>query len=305
MTNNTNAPSPLAIDLQHVTKTYGSDKTAISDVSYQVKPGTVFALLGENGAGKTTTIRILLGLTRADSGSASVLGLSPVKDDVAIRRRTGYVPEQPDLYEWMTVEEMGRFAAAFYAKGYWPEYCRLVDSFALPMKSKISNLSKGMKAEVSLSLALAHDPELLILDEPTSGLDAMIRRRFMASRVDRASVGQTVFLSSHQITEVERVADTIAIMRKSNVILVEPLEQLKATSLLLTLTYDEAQQPVLTNQVLFGEIIECQVEGRTARLLGRYPVENLIEIASAIPGVIHVETKSPGLEDIFLAYMSR
>ena len=306
-----------ALILENVSKSYGSGKTAMAQVGYSVARGMVFALLGENGAGKTTTIRILLGLTAADSGTISVLGLSPAKDDVAIRRRVGYVPEQPSLYEWMTVEEMGRFAAVFYSEGYWSEYCRLIESFGLPPKTKISELSKGMKAEVSLSLALAHDPELLILDEPTSGLDAMIRRRFMESMVDRASVGKTVFLSSHQITEVERVADTIAIMKKSTILLVEPLEQLKSTTLLVTLTYDEL--PVNDEKLsahdeersgdqfmgkdLFQTVIHCQREGRTIRLLGRYPVENIENVALGLPGVVHVETKSPGLEDIFVGYM--
>ena len=301
--NDNNSNDQYALILENVSKSYDGNRLAMDAVGYSVKRGTVFALLGENGAGKTTTIRILLGLTTADSGTVSVLGLSPTKDDVAIRRRVGYVPEQPSLYNWMTVEEMGRFAAVFYPEGYWSEYCRLIESFGLPMASKISELSKGMRAEVSLSLALAHDPELLILDEPTSGLDAMIRRRFMESMVDRASVGKTVFLSSHQITEVERVADTIAIMKKSNILLVEPLEQLKETTLLVTITYDELPDDPHVGTNLFQTVVTRQTEGRTIRLLGRYPVDNVQNIVMGLPGVVHVETRSPGLEDIFVSYM--
>ena len=108
------------IELKNVTKKFGRN-TALDGVSYTVEPGTVFALLGENGAGKTTTIRILLGMCDPDVGTSTVLGLDSQKDDLAVRRRIGYVPEQPTLYEWMSVEEIGRFAASFYADGFWKE----------------------------------------------------------------------------------------------------------------------------------------------------------------------------------------
>ena len=177
-------------------------------------PGVVFALLGENGAGKTTAIRIMLGLAEANSGQAEVLGLSSATQGLQIRQRVGYVPERPTLYEWMTVEEIGWFTAGFYGAGFLPEYARLAAQFGLPPRKKLKTLSKGTRAKVVLSLALAHQPELLVLDEPTSGLDALVRREFLESMVDRAAQGQTVFLSSHQIAEVERVADIVAILRK-------------------------------------------------------------------------------------------
>ena len=128
----------------------------------------------------------------------------------------------------MTVEEIGWFTAGFYGPGFLPEYAKLVAQFGLPPRKKLKTLSKGTHAKVVLSLALAHQPELLILDEPTSGLDAMVRREFLESMVDRAAGGQTVFLSSHQIAEVERVADIVAILRKGKLLLVEPLDELKA-----------------------------------------------------------------------------
>ena len=122
------------------------------------------------------------------------------------------------------------------AAGFLPEYARLVAQFGLPPRKKLKTLSKGMHAKVVLSLALAHQPELLILDEPTSGLDALVRREFLESMVDRAAQGQTVFLSSHQIGEVERVADIVAILRKGKLLLVEPLDELKAQVRRLTVT---------------------------------------------------------------------
>ena len=294
------------IQLNKVTKRFGHN-TALDEVTYSVEPGTVFALLGENGAGKTTTIRILLGLCDPDAGSSTVLGLDSQADDLAVRRRVGYVPEQPMLYDWMTVEEIGRFAAAFYADGFWREYCRLTESFELPLKTKIKSLSKGMRAKVSLSLALAHDPELLILDEPTSGLDPLVRRSFLESMVDRAAAGKTVFLSSHQINEVERVADTIAIMKKSKVVLVEKLETLKSTAHIITATLTENVRRLADGTPDFSapmeQIVQMQCDHREVCVLGRYLDPAAASVLEKDPGVGHFEIRTPSLEEIFVAYM--
>ena len=242
------------ISLQHVTKRFGRC-TALDDVSLAVPPGVVFALLGENGAGKTTAIRILLGLAEPTGGTAHVLGLDSRTQDLEIRRRVGYVSEQPTLYDWMTVAEIGWFAAGFHAGAYLDEYQRITQRFHLPEGQKLKSLSKGMRAKVALSFALAHDPDVLILDEPTSGLDPLVRREFLESMVDRAAVGKTVFLSSHQITEVERVADHVAILHRGKIALVAPLEELKANVHELTVTLrDGGQLPA----ELPGEILRQQ-----------------------------------------------
>ena len=176
------------IRLQQVTKRFGRE-IALDQVSLEVSRGTVFALLGENGAGKTTMIRVLLGLTDADAGRAEVLGLDSRRQGLQIRQRVGYVAERPTLYDWMTVDEVGWFAAGFFSDGFLPRYRQLAAQFKLPASKKIKDLSKGMRAKVALALALGHDPELLVLDEPTSGLDALVRREFLESMVeDRKSV---------------------------------------------------------------------------------------------------------------------
>ena len=294
------------ITLENVTKKFGRN-VAMENISYTVEPGTVFALLGENGAGKTTTIRVLLGMCDPDEGRSTVLGLDSRKDDLAIRRRVGYVPEQPSLYDWMSVAEIGQFAAAFYADGFWTEYCRLVTGFQLPFDTKIKNLSKGMRAKVSLSLALAHDPELLILDEPTSGLDPMVRREFLESMVDRAATGKTVFLSSHQIAEVERVADHIAIMKKSKLRLVERLDALKESTRLLTATLSETIKYLKDGtpdfSAPFEEIVQMSVSGNDVRIVGRRPDPNAETILAGDASVGRFELTTPTLEEIFVAYM--
>ena len=136
-------------ELKRVTKKFGS-QTALEDVSLQGEPGTVIALLGENGAGKTTAIRILLGLLEPDVGVGRVFGLESWLHGEEIRRRVGYVPDKPALYEWMTVDEIGWFCAGFYDGNFVAAYRRLVAGFGLPLKKRIGTLSKGMKAKVSL-----------------------------------------------------------------------------------------------------------------------------------------------------------
>ena len=289
--------------IEHLSKKFGTN-VALDDVSYRVEPGTVFALLGENGAGKTTTIKIMLGLCQPDAGTSTVLGLDSLRDDLLIRRAVGYVPEQPTLYDWMTVEEIGRFTAAFYPDGYLTNYRQLYENYDLPASTAVKNLSKGMRAKVSLSLALAHDPDLLILDEPTSGLDALVRREFLESMVDRAATGKTVFLSSHQIAEVERVADTVAIMKKSKLLTVEPLDALKQSARLVTMTLaDDAQAADIADKPLFDTLLEKQVRGRDVRLLGRGLRGNTEAKLSSDPQVTRFEIKTPTLEEIFIAYM--
>jgi len=204
-----------AVLLDRVTKRFGKHK-ALDDVSLKVPRGVVFAMLGENGAGKTTAIKLLLGLASPDEGRTEVLGLSSRNSGPEIRRQIGYVSERPALYEWMTAAEIGWFTAGFYSDGFEQRYLQQLEKYTVPYQRKISQMSKGMRAKVPLSLALAHQPQLLILDEPTSGLDTLVRREFLESMVDIAAEGRTVLLSSHLIGEVERVADIVAIMRETD-----------------------------------------------------------------------------------------
>ncbi|MDR3232070.1 MAG: ABC transporter ATP-binding protein [Planctomycetaceae bacterium] len=300
--NNSNSitPNGIVLELKNVTKSFGKN-LALDNISYQVRSGSVFALLGENGAGKTTTIRILLGLCEPESGSSTVLGLDSRTNDLKIRQSVGYVPEQPILYDWMTVDEIGRFTAAFYPPEFMNRYGKMAEAYGLHRNAKIKSLSKGMRAKVSLALALAHDPELLILDEPTSGLDALVRREFLESMVDRAATGRTVFLSSHQIAEVERVADTVAIMKKSQLLLVTPMEELKKTAHLITVTLKE-ETPF---DVPLKTVIEERTDGRERRFLGHHLHQDAQQTLKEHQNVAKFEIRTPSLEEIFISYMGK
>ena len=176
------------IRLNQVTRRFGKT-VALNNVTLEVPRGCVFALLGENGAGKTTAIRGMLGLDRPNRGTIEVLGMDPAEDSVEIRRQIGYVADEPALYDWMKVSQMGWFASGFYPRGFEDEFHRLALEFELPLNRKIKQLSKGGRAKVALALALAHKPDLLILDEPTSGLDTLVRRKFLESMVRRGCRG--------------------------------------------------------------------------------------------------------------------
>jgi ABC-2 type transport system ATP-binding protein len=291
--------SPV-IALNNVTKRYGSN-TALKDVSLEVPPGVVFALLGENGAGKTTAIRLMLGLTEPTRGDVRVLGLDSRRDGLAVRRRVGYLPERPTLYDWMTAAEIGWFTAGFYADGFEHEFRTLIAGFGVPLDRKLNQLSKGMRAKVALSLAMAHQPELLILDEPTSGLDTMVRREFLESMVDIAAEGRTVLLSSHQIGEVERVADIIAIMHFGRLLVVERLDQLKQSTRQLTVTVNDAAAPLAP---IAGETIHERRRGRQWDVLVRGLDTVDLELLRFADGVVAVEARTPSLEEIFVAYMT-
>jgi ABC-2 type transport system ATP-binding protein len=286
-----------AIEVTGVTKRFGNH-TALDDVSYSVPTGTVFALLGENGAGKTTTIKMLLGLEEPTAGSLQVLGLDCQKSGDEIRRRVGYVPERPALYEWMTAAEIGWFTAGFYPEPYEHEYRNLLEQFRVPIDRKISQMSKGMRAKVSLSLSLAHQPELLILDEPTSGLDTLVRREFLESMVDIAAAGRTVFLSSHQIGEVERVADIVAIMREGELLVVDSLDTLKCQITEITVTVSGSWEPVIP-----GQVIARRQRGRQWQIMLRSGEDPNLDALRESPDVLAVEARTPSLEEIFVAYM--
>ena len=285
-------------------------QTAVDGLSLEVPEGSVFGLLGENGAGKTTTIQALLGLVQPDAGRLEVLGLDPSRQGFEVRRRVGYVPEAPVLYDWMTCrrDRLVRRGVPPRTRcgrppAYQTRYAELVRGFELPPKRKIKALSKGMRAKVSLSLALASDPSLLILDEPTSGLDVLVRREFLESMVDLAGAGRTVLLSSHQIGEVERVASHVALLHQGKLILAEPLDDLKAHTFLLSVTFASRDHPEAPPEGRGLELIDAADAPRQARWLVRAPDRAACEALRAMPGVEGLEIETPSLEEIYIGYM--
>ncbi len=216
----------MAIHVQHLTRRF-RDREAVADLTLSVPAGTVFGLLGPNGAGKTTTIRMLMGLLEADRGQVAVLGLDPLREPLLLRQRVGYVPEQHFIHRWMRVQEALRFCPTFYTRWNARREQELTRRFGLAGRQRVRELSKGMLTKLALTIALAHEPELLILDEPMAGLDPLIREELLETVLaDYCEGGRTVLFSSHTIPDVQRLADRVGILHEGRLLLEESVDAL-------------------------------------------------------------------------------
>ncbi len=217
-----------AIEIRNLGKRF-KDTPAVQDFSITVAPGRVVGFLGPNGAGKTTTIKMLMDLLRADTGTISLLGLDPTEVATAIRARVGYVPEQQNAPRWMRVAEAISFCRTFYPT--WDDnLCdQLIRLFSLDPSKKIQSLSKGTKVKLTLLLALAHRPELLVLDEPMAGLDPLIREELVDGILQTASDHpRTILFSSHTFADVQRLADEVVIIHEGRLLAQSPVDDLLA-----------------------------------------------------------------------------
>jgi ABC-2 type transport system ATP-binding protein len=201
-----------AIETRGLTKYYGP-RCVVNTLNLSVPVGSVYGLLGRNGSGKSTTIKMLMGLVKPDRGTATLLGEDIRALTPQARGRIAYIAEGHPFHRWMTIGEAVNFTRSFYSHWNSELLDQILDHFALPRRAKIRRLSNGQRAQVSLALAVAPDPELLILDDPTLGLDTVVRRDFLESLIQIIQrEGRTILISSHILADVERVADRIGIM---------------------------------------------------------------------------------------------
>jgi len=204
-----------AIQLENLTYAYGRAE-AVRGLNLDVKPGRCYGLFGRNGAGKTTTMKCLLNLLRPQSGDVRVFGMDPRKDEVAVKRRLAYVPDQVAFYPWMSVRETLDYLASFRQQWNTKIETNLLERFRLDPTRKTSALSKGQKTQVALIAAVCPETDLLVLDEPTSGLDPIVRREFIETVIgayQESDPGQrTILVSTHLITEFEGLIDEFTII---------------------------------------------------------------------------------------------
>ncbi|MCK5000268.1 MAG: ABC transporter ATP-binding protein [Anaerohalosphaera sp.] len=201
-----------------LTRYFGTFR-AVDHVSLSIPKGCICGLLGRNGAGKTTIIKMLLGLLPPTTGSSAVLGCDSTAITPAIRQRVGYVTEGHHLYRYMSIDQLRNFQKPFFPDQWDNDlFNEMIEYFDLPRKKKVKNFSNGQRAQVSLALAIAPNPELLIMDDPTLGLDAAIRRQFLEGMIHLIqSRGKTILFSSHILSDVERVSDRIIVIDKGAV----------------------------------------------------------------------------------------
>jgi ABC-2 type transport system ATP-binding protein len=291
----------IAIKTEGLLKSYGKVR-ALRGVDLQVRRGEIFGFLGPNGAGKTTTIRCLLDLIRPDGGSARVLGFDPQAEPVAVRARTGYLPGELSMEDNLKVEgQLHYYNDLRGKKTDWGHVRQLAQRLDLDLTMPIKNLSKGNKQKVGVMQALMHRPELLMLDEPTSGLDPLMQQEVYRLLREAQANGSTVFFSSHIISEVEALADRVAIIRAG--VIVEEAEPSRLVSMALRrvrVRFKEAVDPAPLARVE-GVTLLLQSNGNRIHLQVEGEMDGLIKALAAYP-VSDFETERSSLEEVFLAY---
>jgi ABC-2 type transport system ATP-binding protein len=299
------APVSEGVNLSNAIETSGLGKSfgnnaAVKGLNLAVPEGTVFAFLGPNGAGKTTTIKMLMNIMRPTQGEASVLGIKSTQLGAQHFTQIGYVSENQEIPEWMTVGRLINYCKAFYPT--WDDaFCdRLLKQYQLPLDRPLKSLSRGMKMKATLVSSLVYRPRLLVLDEPFSGLDVLVRDEFVRGVLELSEQEKwTVFVSSHDIDEVERLADWVGIMKEGELQLCEPVSSLQARfrKIDAVLSTDSDGVGQIPESWLLMEraghrlsFIESQyLEGNTER-----------ELQRRLPGCEQIDATPLSLRDIFL-----
>ncbi|HEY5051767.1 MAG TPA: ABC transporter ATP-binding protein [Acidothermaceae bacterium] len=287
----------IAIRTVGLSKRYG-DVDALNDLDLEVAPGEVLGYLGPNGAGKTTTIRLLLGLIRPTRGRAEIFGFDCQRQPVEAHRRMAYVAGEASLWPSLTGAETLHLLARVQGQVDVAYRDELVERFALDPSKKVRTYSKGNRQKVILIAALMARPDLLVLDEPTSGLDPLMEQAFRHCVQEAKERGQTVFLSSHILSEVEALCDRIGILRAGKLVEMGTLAEMRhLSSLTVEATFD-ASVPDLSHVLGVSSI---QVEGRVVRCQVRGTVGPLLEVLAGA-GVHELLSREPSLEELFLAH---
>jgi ABC-2 type transport system ATP-binding protein len=288
-----------ALRLQGLTKFYGSQR-GIEDLTLEVFRGEVFGFLGPNGAGKTTTIRMLLGLLHPTAGTGEVLGLDIVKDSVALRANTGYLPGDLALYDRMSGRDLLEFMARMRGGVPQQRYEDLAGRLQLDLSRRVKDLSRGNRQKIGVVAAYMHSPQLLVLDEPTSGLDPLVQQEFQRLVRETVEGGATVFLSSHVLAEVEQMADRVGIVVHGRLVVVDSVDLLRERAARRIELDFPAAPPDLTGA---PGVQRVEVRGPTATCWVAGEAGPLLKLA-VDHGLVDVHTHDPDLEDAFLGFVA-
>jgi beta-exotoxin I transport system ATP-binding protein len=285
-----------AIRTEALVKDYGSIR-GLDGLDLEVMTGEVFGYLGPNGAGKSTTIRLLIDLIRPTSGTASVLGLDPRASGVAARRRIGYLADDFVVDGRQTGRQLLTYLGNLRGGVAATRIDELAERLDLDLTKKIKTLSRGNRQKVGVVQAFMHDPELLVLDEPTSGLDPFLQHEFAAMVRETVADGRTVFMSSHVMSEVQRMADRVGIIRHGKLTAVEQVDQLRHMARRrVEIVFDDAVSaeefvsiPEISDVVVDDGVLRCVLDGRADALVK----------AAARHDVVAITSDEPELEELF------
>lgn len=282
-----------------LSKDYGAGR-GLFGLDLEVEQGEVFGFLGPNGAGKSTTMRLLLDLIRPTSGSARVVGLDTVKDSLEIRTRVGFLPGDLALYPKLTGRAMLDYLAELRGGVDPRTRDALVERFGADIDRPVRQLSTGNRQKLGLVQAFMHEPELLILDEPIAGLDPLVQQSFHALLGEVSAQGRTVFLSSHTLSEVERVTHRLAILRQGRLVVVDSLENLRKVAV-QRLEIEFAQPVDPSHFRALPGVTEVNADGRTVTVGFEGSADAVVKAAAAHE-VLAIRPREEDLEDIFLHY---
>ena len=286
------------IDIARLRKSYGKHE-ALRGIDLDVRPGEVYGFLGPNGAGKSTTIRILLDEIRASAGSAQLFGLDSRRDAVEIHRRLGYLPSDLALYPKMT----GRDSLKFFARlrgGVDQAYVdELAERFDATLDKRTGELSTGNRQKIGLIAAFMHKPELLIMDEPNAGLDPLVQHEFQSLVREVADEGRTVFLSSHTLSEVQRVADRVGIIRHGEMVAVEDIDDLRAVRKVIMLV---EPKPDPADFAAVDGARDIVVNENHVHLSFDGELGSLLQAVGSKYRILDLSASDADLEEVFLAF---
>ena len=291
---------PPVIEINHLVRKFGRTD-AVNDLSLRVNAGRCYGFFGRNGAGKTTTIRCLLNLLRPTAGTVRLFGQDPRKEEVAVKSRLAYVPDQVAFYPWMTVRDTLNYLASFRQQWNHETEKELLGQFRLEATRKVNALSKGQKTQLALIGAICAEPDLLVLDEPTSGLDPIVRREFIQTVIgayqDAAPGRRTVFVSTHLIAEFEGLIDEFTIVDHGKETLTLEADEARSRYQKLRARFASAPPQIdfvaPQNLRRDGRELEITVTGDAATTLNR--------VKSLSPESVSMESLT--LEEIFVALL--
>lgn len=291
---------PPALELLALSKTYDGRRAAVDSLNLRVERGEIFGFLGPNGAGKSTTIRILLDLIRPTSGSAQILGLDCQRESSAVKRLLGYLPGEQSLYPNYTAEGLMSLMGALRPRGFDPEFSKMIcDRLRIESTIPIGQLSYGNRQKIGILIALMARPPVVILDEPTNGLDPLVQIELLQLLREMCLEGTSVFLSSHNLTEVERICDGVAIIRAGRLVATERVAELKLRRSQRFIVRFSGETPKNLNRIKGVSNIKIDEVTGIVSVDVAGDADPFIKALNATY-VISVETQQPSLEDAFL-----